>query len=279
MATRRLTAKQAILQLLSAAGPVEVSAALLVEAGELLGFSENNVRVTLARLLAGGTVEVSGRGMYRLGERARALALPVRRWRDLEKTVRRWDGAWACAYSADLPRSDRAALARRERALSLLGFRALLPELFVRPENLDGGVPSLRERARSLGAGELTLFRGSAFDDALEKKARGLWDGASLDASYRQTRDRISRWLYHAESLSPEEAAREAFLFGGDVLRQILFDPRLPEPLVDVAERRAMLESAKQLDEFGRRLWFDLFGMRHGLVPSAEEDHDVLAIH
>jgi phenylacetic acid degradation operon negative regulatory protein len=280
VSARRLTAKQAILQLLSAAGAVEVSAALLVEAGELLGFSENNVRVTLARLLAGGTVEVSGRGMYRLGERALALAAPVRRWRDLEKSVRRWDGAWACAYSGDLPRSDRSALARRERVLSLLGFRSLAAGLFVRPDNLDGGVASLRERAATLlQRTELSLFRGASFDEALERRARGLWDGASLDASYRQTRDRISRWLHHAESLAPEIAAREAFLFGGDVLRQILFDPRLPEPLVDVTERRAMLESAKRLDEFGRRLWFDLFGMRHGLVPSAEEDHDVLALH
>ena len=79
-----VTAKRALLQLLSAAGSVEVSAALLVEAGDLLGFSENNIRVTIARLLAAGTVELTGRGMYRLGERAQALGARVRRWSDLE---------------------------------------------------------------------------------------------------------------------------------------------------------------------------------------------------
>ncbi len=274
-----VTAKRALLQLLSAAGAVEVSAAILVEMGELLGFTENNVRVTLARLLAAGTVELTGRGMYRLGADAQALGAQVRRWDELERQVRRWDGGWACVYVADLPRSDRSAQAKRDRALRLLGFRALARGLEVRPDNLDGGVDVLRERLRALGAGEPIVFRGSSFDAPTEAKARALWDAAKLTLGYRQTRERIARWLAHAETLEEETAAREAFHFGGDILRQILFDPRLPEPLVDVAERRAMLDAAKRLDTFGRRLWYRLFGMRHGLMADPEEGHEYLALH
>jgi phenylacetic acid degradation operon negative regulatory protein len=182
VASSPVTAKRVVLQLLSASGALEVSAALLVEMGELLGFTGNNVRVTLARLLAAGTVELTGRGMYRLGEQAQALGSQVRRWDELEKQVRRWDGAWACAHAGDLALSDRAARSRRDRALRLLGFRTLARGLEIRPDNLDGGVDGLRDRLSALGGGELLVFRGSELDAETEAKARSLWDAAQLTA-------------------------------------------------------------------------------------------------
>ena len=51
-----MSAKRVVLDLLSAANAHEMSAAALVTAGELLGISDNNVRVTLARLVAAGTL-------------------------------------------------------------------------------------------------------------------------------------------------------------------------------------------------------------------------------
>lgn len=271
MATRTVTAKRMLLELFSAAGPGEAPASVLVQVAALFHLSETNVRVTLARLVAAGTLELTGRGMYRLGEDAQALTKQVTSWRELEKQVKKWDGAWACVHLGGLGRTDRAALRRRERALRLLGFRTLGPALEVRPDNVEGGVPALRERLVALGLEEAAIvLRATELDAKTEAKARSLWDARRLTTSYKHTRERIERWLVAAQDLAPEVAAREAFLFGGEVLRQILFDPRLPEPLVDVAERRAMVEAARRLDAYGRRLWHRLFGVAHGMVMTAE---------
>jgi hypothetical protein len=35
-----------------------------------------------------------------------------------------------------------------------------------------------------------------------------------------------------------------------------------------------MVEAAKRLDAYGRRLWQRLFGMAHGLVVTTEGQHD-----
>jgi phenylacetic acid degradation operon negative regulatory protein len=270
-----VTAKRLVLELFTAAGPGEASAAVLVQAAALFHLSETNVRVTLARLVAAGTLELTGRGMYRLGADAQALTKQVTSWRVLEKNVRKWDGGWTCVHLGGLGRTDRAALRRRERALRLLGFRALAPALEIRPDNIEGGVPALRERLRALGLEEEALvLRASDFDAESEARARALWDGRRLTSGYRTTHERIDKWLVAAQELAPHVAAREAFMFGGDVLRQILFDPRLPEPLVDVGARRAMVEAAKRLDTYGRRLWQRSFGMAHGLVVTTEGAHE-----
>ena len=264
-----MAAKRVVLDLLSAAPAHEMSAAALVTAGDLLGISENNVRVTLARLLAAGTLELTGRGSYRLGKRAQAITRQVTSWRDLEKQVRRWDGGWACVHTGELGRTDRAALRRRERALRLLGFRALSKTVAMRPDNLDGGVALLRERLYELGVEpEALIVRATELDAAAQRRARALWDRERLDASYVATTERIERWLASID-LEPRAAAREAFWFGGEVLKKIIYDPRLPEPLVDVKARHAMLDAAQRMDRFGRRLWARLYGVA---LPMTEAD-------
>ncbi len=267
----RATAKRVVLELLSAALPRELSSSALVAAGGLLGLSENNVRVALARLVAAGTLEITParRGSYRLGKAAQAMTRQVTSWRDLEKETRRWDGSWVTVHTGDLPRSDRTRLRRRQRALRLLGFRPLGQALELRPDNLQGGVAALRDRLYELGVEPAALVaRTTQLDADAEARARAAWDADRLTASYIQTRQRIDRWLGSME-LEPRAAAREAFWFGGEVLRKIIFDPRLPEPLVDVAARRAMLEAAHRLDAYGRRLWARLYGVAHGLPEAA----------
>jgi phenylacetic acid degradation operon negative regulatory protein len=271
----RPTAKRIVLELLTAADSHQGSVATLVAAGDVLGIDEGNIRVALARLVAAGTLELAGRGEYRLGATTRALTEQVTGWRDLEKQVRRWDGSWACVQLGDLGRTDRSALRKRERALRLLGFRELARPLAIRPDNLAGGIDTLRAQLLALGVDERAfVFRASDFDRETERRARTLWDADRLTATYRQTTARIERFLVTITDLSPRVAAREAFFFGGDVLRMIMFDPRLPEPLVEVGERRALVETARRLDAIGRRLWEQLFGMPHGLVVTSEDRHD-----
>jgi phenylacetic acid degradation operon negative regulatory protein len=273
----RPTAKRIVLELMSVAEPHEASTTGLIPACGLLGVAENSVRVALARLVAAGTLEIAGRGRYRLGRSARAMTRQVTSWRDAERHVRKWDGSWACVSTGALSRTDRAGLRRRDRALRLLGFRALERDLAVRPDNLAGGVGALRDRLYALGVEDTApVFRADELDGGTEARARALWAADRLTESYGETCARIERWLVAVDDLEPRAAAREAFFFGGDVLRKIVFDPRLPEPLVDVAARRAMVDAAKRLDATGRRLWARLFGMPHGLVitPDTEQPHD-----
>lgn len=270
----RPTAKRVVLELLSAAPrPHEAPAAALVAAGALLGVGESSIRVTLARLVADGTLDVGGRGVYRLGKKTAAMTKQVTSWRDLEKQVRRWDGGWAGVQLGE--QRDRSAKRRAARSLGLLGFRTLARSLHVRPDNLEGGVSALRERLLAIGGfvdDGPVVFRMTELDPATEARAEKLWDGERLSASYERMRERIERWLVASADLEPRAAAREAFFFGSDVLRQIVFDPRLPEPLVDVAARRALLDAAKKLDSHGRRIWDRLFGVPRGLTfPEPDE--------
>jgi phenylacetic acid degradation operon negative regulatory protein len=268
------TAKRIVLELLTAADSHVGSIANLVAACDVLGIDEGNVRVAVTRLVAAGTLEPVGRGEYRLGATTRALTAQVTSWRELEKQVRRWDGGWACVQLAQLGRTDRSALRRRKRALDLHGFRELAG-LAMRPDNLAGGIAGLRTQLVALGLeAHALVFRASELDDDTEHTARALWDRDRLSERYRQTTARIDRFLVTMVDLSPRVAAREAFLFGSDVLRMIMFDPRLPAPLVDVEARRALVDAMKRLDTVGRRLWAQLFGMPHHLVVNAEEHHE-----
>jgi phenylacetic acid degradation operon negative regulatory protein len=271
----RLTAKRVVLQLLSAVSDRSVPAAALVRACDIFGITENSTRVTLARLLADGTLEATARGEYKLGAKTEGLTREITRWRDVEKQLRKWDGSYVAVHGGALGRSDRSELRRRERALRLLGFATLERDLDVRPDNLEGGCAGLRVRLADLGLDPRALvFRIDDLDPALEQRARRLWDGRTLEHAYRRTRERLDRWLDREPSLSREIAARESFLLGSEAIRQILFDPRLPEPLVDAGERRALVDSMRRFDVAGRKVWTRLFGVAPDMHPTfAEELH------
>jgi phenylacetic acid degradation operon negative regulatory protein len=245
-----------ILKLMLGADGTEVSARQAIAACQLFGIRENSVRVALVRLSSAGMIEASGRGTYRIGPNAAGLAEDVRTWRGVESRVRKWDGAWAAVHRGATPGSDRAAVRRRDRALQLLGFREAEPGLFLRPDNLVGGVEVARERLHKLGLdGDAAVFVATDFDADREERVRALWDGKALTKSYVALRQRLKKWLERAPKLDPEVAARESFLMGSDAIRHVVFDPLLPDPLVDVGERRAFVETLLRYDRVGRAIW------------------------
>lgn len=248
--------RQLILNLLLAADDGEISARDAVASAALFGIRENSARVALARLAAGGLIEASGRGTYRLGPNGAGLAADVATWRMAEQRVKAWQGGWVAVHVAALGRSDRVALRARDRALALLGLCELDRGFFIRPDNLVGGVAGVRERLHKLGVEEdAVVFLASELDAAREKQARALWDGKALTKSYRQTRQKLEKWLQRAAALEPEVAARESFLLGNEAIRQLVFDPLLPEPLVDSGERHAFALAVQQFDRAGHEIW------------------------
>lgn len=245
-----------ILKFLLGAEGGAMSAREAIAACGLFGIRENSVRVALVRLAAAGMIEAAGRGAYRLGANASGLAEDVSTWRLAESRVCEWSGAWMAVYCAALGRSNRAALGKRDRALEMLGFRQLDHELFMRPDNLVGGVVAVRERLHKLGLDTAAaIFLATDFDVEREARARSLWDGAALTRSYRKTREQLEKWLQEADTLELEVAARESFLMGGAAIRQLVFDPLLPDPLVDTAERRAFVDTVLRYDAAGHLIW------------------------
>jgi phenylacetic acid degradation operon negative regulatory protein len=254
-----VTPRKLILNLVRAAEGAPLTAADAVRACGFFGIRENSVRVALVRLGADGLLASAGRGAYQLGPGAVNIAQALASWRQAEAQVRPWSAAWIVVSTGSLGRSDRTALRQRERALALLGLRDLDGSLHVRPDNLEGGACAIRDRLLQLGLpAEVPVFRATDFDAALAARAQGLWEGKALSTAYSQTRRKLMHWLAHAHELEPEVAARESYLLGNDAIRQLIYDPLLPEPLVDTAERRAFTEAVVAFDEAGRQIWRQL---------------------
>jgi phenylacetic acid degradation operon negative regulatory protein len=254
-----------LMNLLRAADSGCLTAAEAVAAGELFGISGNATRVALARLAAAGLVDATTRGTYRLGPAGIALDKEVSSWRDAEQRVVPWSGRWIAVLTAGLPRTDRAAWRTRERALSLLGLREFDAGLFVRPDNLAGGVESVRLRLGALGVGaETPVFSADQFDFKREQLARTLWDVDELTRFYRDGREQLQKWLKRSSRLSQGEVAKESFLLGDNAIRKLVFDPLLPEPLIDVALRRRYREAVIEFDQAGHTIWSNFLATARG---------------
>lgn len=249
-------ARELLLRLLLAADEGVLGSAQAVKGCALFGISENNTRVALARLVTAGLAEVVGRGAYRLGPEGRALGADVTAWRDAERRVRAWQGGWVAVLTAALGKADRSNWRIATRALALVGLRELEAGLYLRPDNVAGGVAAARERLRALGLpAHAPVFAAADLDPAREKAARRLWDAAALERGYREGRRKLEKSLLRLPKLAVDEAAREAYLAGDAAIHQLIFDPMLPEPLVDVGERRAFADAVRQYDDAGRRIW------------------------
>jgi phenylacetic acid degradation operon negative regulatory protein len=239
----------------------------LVHAGEIFGLGENGIRVELARLLARGVVERDERGSYRVAPRAVAVQSHVRAWSRVEDRMTAWSGGWIGVHTGALKRSDRRAARRRRRALDFLGFREIDPGLWIRPNNLRGGVADVRRQLADLALEPAaTVFALAAFDDATEARARGLWDVVALRAAYRRLRAALAASERRIPRLAAARAMVETFTLGGRVIRQLVLDPLLPEPIVPAAERRALLDAMRRYDRTGRDCWWP-FMRGHG-APS-----------
>lgn len=251
-----LQASSLVLDLLSAVGGRPIPVRALVRAAELFGITDNNLRVALARLVADGKLERSERGSYGLAEAAAPVQRRVSSWAEIETRVTPWSGAWVAAHVAGLPRASRARGKRRQRALDFLGMRELEPGLFVRPDNLRGGVAAVRAELFDLGmddgalVGELSQLAAD-----VEARARRLWEVDGLDDGYRAMTSRLSKSGAALCELPLEQAVVECFVLGGRAIRQLAFDPLLPEPIVTPELRRGLVEEMARYDRAGRRVW------------------------
>lgn len=250
------TAKSLIIDLLSSLRGQAMPVRALVAAGEVFGISPESIRVALVRLRGRGTIASDQRGEYRLADAAQAVQAHVAGWTRTEERLVPWRGGWIGVHTAGLVRDDRAAARRRGRALEFLGLRALAPHLFVRPDNLRGGVDGVRGELLALGLDPAALvFAIAGLDAAAASQARALWDGARLCRDYRATAAGLTRSRARLGGLPLRDAMVESFVLGGQAIRQLALDPLLPEPIVAAGERAALVAALRDYDRAGRECW------------------------
>jgi phenylacetic acid degradation operon negative regulatory protein len=267
-----LTPKRLILDLLSTAPKRSMAVGALVAAGRLFGFSENSIRVTLARRRAAGLIDPDDRGRYLLAQKAAAVGKQATSWRSVEQRVRAWDGGWIGVHTAAVRRSERRAHRHGDRALRFLGFEPLDAHLHVRPDNVVGGVEAVRQQLYELGLDAKAMVFGiNNLDATTERRARRLWDTAALRDGYRASLVALQASQRRLTELPPHAALVESFLLGGRVIRQIVLDPLLPEPLVPTNERKALVEAMCCYDRAGRACWSSFLRQAVGGTAAGRE--------
>ena len=253
---RHLTARELVIDFLSNRYPREMSVQEIAGVGIALGFTEQSLRMALTRLVEQSVAANTGRGRYRLSPSGEAMRDEVRKWRHLGDLAKPWMGAWIGVFDAAIPRSDRAALRRHERAMRLRGFRELQSGLWIRPANLRDSVAELREHLRALGLHPGALVVGlDEIDDDARAKATRLWDTAAMIATYRALAEELLASKGKLERLALDSAAAESMVLGRDVIRHINLDPVLPEELMPQRALSDLIRVMTDYDQNARQIW------------------------
>ena len=255
-----LSARELILTLIDSAASRSLTARYFVAAGQLFGMDSGSLRVALGRLVREGALRQQERGVYELGSRGGALHRLVRSWRQVESSVKPWQGGWLAVLSTHLPRSDRKRLRSRARALGLFGFAEARPGLWIRPDNLVTGTNDVHISLLDLGLDEEAfvcvlsdLRPREAFD------ASQLWDREHIEQTYRNHIRALADSTRRLSGLDDQAAAKEILLLGRAVTRDILLDPLLPEALVDTSLRRQMVNDMRDYERWGKPFWRALY--------------------
>lgn len=252
---RRVSPKNLVLDILRVTKPQAMSVRVLVNLGELFGFSGNAMRVAVARLVRKGTVESDERGYYQLAPSASVLTEHVESWRRGEKRVKAWKGDWLVVWlGRGAARTERR---YSLRALELLGFREGLEGLWVRPNNLTVANEVVWARLDALGLeSDAEHFNGSDFDEQLSKRWRTkLYETKKLTKAYKESLTSLKRSSSKIDRMPLERALVETFLLGGAAIRVLATDPLLPEEILPRTDRAALTETMIRYDVLGRRLW------------------------
>ncbi|MEH6551636.1 MAG: hypothetical protein V7711_11640 [Pseudomonadales bacterium] len=250
------TPRRLILDLLDAEPELMAASKSLISAGEVFGFSGNQMRVALSRLHADGLLDKPFRGSYCLSHSGLAMGREIERWRVLDESLVPWRGDWCAVLTQNLAEEGSTQLRAQTRALQLRGLQRWRPGLWVRPNNLSGGIDKLINDLTALG---LDAIRGHflihAADDSAALELRQLWDIPLLNTQYSQRLLALESAASNTSNQSLSETLVQYMELGSDTIRLLLKDPLLPDELVHAEQRRSLVKSMRAYDEQGRKQW------------------------
>lgn len=249
------TPKRLVLSLLSAPDMAQISARQCAQWGELFAIDPAAMRVALGRMVKAGLLRSARRGYYVIGSKGQVLSETARGWVAAEERVGPWNGSWLLVHIAHLGRTDKTVLRARERALRLEGFAPLVSGLWIRPGNYREPLERTRNRMLALGLDADAVVLSS--DQLLVDKAAldALWPRATLEGEYKRLIEAMQQSMCSVPELGDREAARETFLLGEAVIRQINSDPLLPDAMIDAPARRKLHKTMVAYDALGRSAW------------------------
>lgn len=250
-----LSPARLILDLLDADPAGMGSARRLLAAGSVFNFSNNQMRVALSRLASEGLLENSARGRYALSHTAEKLRTEIQRWQHIEDQRQPWNNDWATILCGNLAAESSTQFRSQSRALALRGLRRWRPGVWVRPNNLSGGLPTLVTDLLALGLDAIQgSFLVTKVDGNTEQELLSLWDTQNIDCEY-QARLRAIRAATARLTAPSPSLLMETMELGSDTIRFLLKDPLLPDGFTDSACRLALIDSMQRYDRLGRELW------------------------
>lgn len=251
-----LTPRRLILEMLDADPDVMGLGRRLIAAGAVFGFSENQVRVALSRLLADELLVQPCRGSYALQGAATGIQREVQRWQTIEQRLRRWRGDWCAVMTDNLAAEGSTQFRNQSRALAMRGMQRWRAGLWVRPNNLRGGPAQLGRELLALGLdairGQCVITQGDA---DCEAALRGLWDHSEREATYQTMIDQLEAAGRRLENPQFPAVLVETLELGGACIRVLLNDPLLPDELASGDSRRQLLGLLQDYDKQGRGQW------------------------
>lgn len=252
---KEFSTKDLVLDLLyTHQGPMPVQA--FCASGEILGIPEQTIRVALNRLCAAGIVERLERGHYGFAQGAQTLRHEVANWLAAESRITNWNGTWIAVHSAAVARSERSGFRRDERALRLRGLRELRRDLWLRPNNLEGGASKLARDLYALGLDPKALVLNlTNLEPQLVEEAVALWEVRELSKTYRKLGTRLEQSMKRIQRFDDRKAGAEIVLVAREIIRQILLDPLLPDSLVPAQPRRDLIDMMLQYQKLGLEIW------------------------
>jgi phenylacetic acid degradation operon negative regulatory protein len=265
--------KSLILGLLLASRHSPLSSRMVIATCELFGINANSARVTLARLYSDGLVDSKKRGFYQLGEKSMVLSNEASRWPEQASRLRPWQGDYACVHTAHLTRSDRTQFSRRERALKLMGFTPLEAGLHIRPNNIDENINAIETHLHTLGLERRAyVFTAQAFKKSDEEKIERYWKPEQLNQIYQDRILELTHWLNTYSDFGLPQAARESYLLGNKAIKDIVFDPLLPAPLINEQMRARFFSTVKEFNAVGQGIWQEFLAVESAMPVWAGEN-------
>lgn len=234
----------------------EIEVGHFIQWGRLFGIDDAATRVAVGRLLKHKLIKVVTRGTYTMGPEGRVTADAASSWVLAEKFLGPWSGDWLIVHTSHLARTNKTALRSRERVFRFYGFAEYVSGLWCRPANYLEPTIRTRDRLVSLGLDPLAVVMRVSETPGIEvEELFKLWPRNQIEMGYKGLSQAMKVSSRRLNKLTIEEAARETFLVGEAVIRQINSDPLLPDPMINTGLRRSLIEQMIQYDNLGRQIW------------------------
>lgn len=246
-----------ILDLLRTYGQRGTDVQDIASIGNLFGFSDNQIRVTLSRLVSRGIVEKRQRGHYRLCQVTDPVNDFAERWREGEARVKAWPGdIWLCVHIAGAELPVTRTEAKAKWALTNYGFIAVDATFWIRPDNLSTPANALKQQLLTLGLpASAIMIENARLDSSLTQMWLESFDTAAIETRYGNMNELLEGSFIRLPQLPVTQAKKESFELGGRAIQIMAKDPLLPETQLSPATRQQLWQTMCRYDEAGRRIW------------------------